>query len=511
MNIMLKKLSIAFLLPMTGVASAMAEDVASTLEFKAELTTSAGVGDFAPYYFTANRHGVLTQSANLLFLADALKPLDLSKRFDWGAGASFGAGSNEATIYERYTPDGWIENDRHASKAFLQQLYAEVKHRGVFLTIGMKQHSSAMLNNRLSSGDLTESGNARPNPEARIGFVDFQNIPFTNGWVQIQGELSYGPMIDYSWIKDHFNYYNGHITDGSIRNYKRCYFRTNPSQPLSVTVGAQCATIFGGHMTNYRQGEMTEQRHFSKSLKSFIEAFLPVSEGAEDFRLGNTLGSWDLMARYDAAQAGTFKAYFQWPWEDGSGIGRRNGFDGLWGLEYQSAQKGWLTGIVAEYLDFTNQSGPLHWAPGDRPNTTITGQATGSDDYYNNAYYNAYANYGLSIGTPFLKAPLFNTDGYMAYASTRLRGFHLAFCGQPTERLSYRAMVSYRKAWGNGWTPVAHPTHDTSVMLEACYSVAQLKGLSFKAAFGLDRGTLLGNNSGGELTISYNFGIGGGK
>lgn len=476
--------------------------------FEAELLNTAGTGNFAPYYFSANRGGRLTQSANVQLDLRASKEVDLGRRFSWGAGIEAYGGWREQTAYERFDGSAWHEHDLNGSQAaVLRQLYGEVKFRGVFLTLGMKDHASALLNNRLSSGDLMESGNARPQPGFRVGFIDFQNIPFTNGWVQIQGEFSYTWFTDYGWLEDHFNHYSGHITKGSINNYKRCYFRTKPTERFSVTVGAQCATVFGGTGIYYQGGEFTRSCTFSKSPRAFIEAFLPVSSGMEDFRLGNTLGSWDLKARYRLKNDDQIMAYFEWPWEDGSGIGRRNGFDGLWGLEYRRASKGWFTGAVVEYLDFTNQGGPLHWSPADRPGTTITGQATGSDDYYNNAYYNAYANYGLSIGTPFLKAPLFNTDGYMGYANTKLRGFHAAVEGNPTDRLSYRAMVSYRKAWGNGYIPLTTPLHTTSVMVEARYDPARLEGLSFGAAFALDHGTLLGNNSGGMLTISYRFGV----
>ena len=94
------------------------------------------------------------------------------------------------------------------------------------------------------------------------------------------------------------------------------------------------------------------------------------------------------------------------PWEDGSGIGKLNGFDGLYGIEYSSGNKSIINGAVVEYLDFTNQSGPIHWAPNDFPGTTIKVQATGADDYYNNYAYNGYQYYGMSIGSPFIKSPL---------------------------------------------------------------------------------------------------------
>lgn len=490
--------------PAIGVPAAAAADSSSVL-YSASIVNVMGSGDFAPHYLTANRHGLITQSADVMLLADIRKPLDTSKRLSWGAGAEAAVGWTEQTTYQRYNAhdNAWAERDRNGRRLLLQQLYAEVKYRSLFLTGGIKQHKSKMLTEGLTSGDLTESANPSAMPEVRAGFVDFQNIPFTNGWVQINGEVSYGWFTDGGWWRNHFNYYDGHLTSGSVRSYRYLYLRTKPTQPFSVTVGAQCATVFGGTRRRYVDGQLHSTTVHSKKFSDYVEAFLPTSD-KEDFRLGNTLGSWDLSARYALRNGTKLRAYFQWPWEDGSGIGRRNGFDGLWGLEYTAPASGWVDGAVVEYLDFTNQSGPLHWAPGDHPGTDLTGSCTGADDYYNNVYYNSYAFYGMAMGSPMFRSPVFNTDGNPQFLATRMRGFHLALCGTPIERLSYRVMAGYRRAWGNGYLSFPKPVHATSFMAEACYSIASLRGLNVKLALALDHGRLTGNNSAVELTVCYN-------
>ena len=142
----------------------------------------------------------------------------------------FVTGWSSGNSYARYdATSGWGSNDTHPPRIWLQQLYGEVKYRGVFLTVGLKEHDSALLNHRLSSGDMVESGNTRPTPEVRVGFIDFQDIPLTNGWVQIQGEIGYGRMTDGDWWLDRYNRYNYHVNTGEWYNYKRCYFRTKPS------------------------------------------------------------------------------------------------------------------------------------------------------------------------------------------------------------------------------------------------------------------------------------------
>ena len=321
--------------------------------------------------------------------------------------------------------------------------------------------------------------------------------------MQICGEISYGRSTDSQWVSDHYNYYNSHIAQGTWYSYKRAYFRTNPNMPFSVTFGAQAAATFGGYTEYYKDGVLTKTEHRTAGIKDMFAMLIPSKSDKEGFVAGNHLGSWDIMARYKFKNDDELKAYVQWPWEDGSGIGKLNGFDGIWGLEYKNARKGWVNGAVIEYLDFTNQSGPLHWAPNDSPGTTPTGQATGGDEYYNNAFYNPYSHYGMSIGSPFLPSPLYNTDGYPQYIDNLVRGFHVGITGNIIPSLEYRLLGGYRKAWGDGRIPRAQAVENTSAMLEAKYTLPAVDGLSFKAQLAFDNGSIYGDNFGACVTVSY--------
>lgn len=489
-----------------------AASAGETVEYQAEAIFNAGSGSFAPYYIASNRHGLLTQSSDALLRLEGARRLDLSRRFSYAYGAEVLTGYADKVDYQRYNPasSSFYSHAEGPSAISLRQLYGEVKYRGVFLTVGMKQHESALLNFSLSSGDIVESGNARPVPEVRVGFVDFQDIPFTDGWVQIQGEIAYGKFADNDWLKDHYNYYDWHINLGSLYHYKRCYFRTNPKQPVSVTVGMQTAGQFGGTSHVYVNGVETKQYKGRTSFKDFINMFIPRQQSGSRFYDGNSLGSWDVMARYRFNNGAQLKAYLQKPWEDGSGIGWMNGFDGLWGVEYVAAESDAIVnGAVVEYIDFTNQSGSIHWSPGDSPGTTITTNATGADAYYNNFQYNSYMNYGMSLGTPFLPSPIYNKDGYPAFVDSRVRGFHAGVTGR-IGNVGYRLLGGYRKGWGDGKAPTATTRHDTSMMVEGAYTLPSLPAMRVKAQVGFDSGNMFGDNFGACVTIAYrgslNFG-----
>lgn len=483
------------------------------VEYETSFIGNGGGGDFAPYYISSNRHGIITQNYNALLTVGAWHKMNMQKRFSYGFGISAIGGYSNKRAYSRYNAETetFYTHDEAPAMLWLRELYGEIKYRGVFLTAGLKEHTSKMLNSALSSGDLVESGNARAIPEVRVGFLDFQDIPFTNGWVQIDGDISYGKFTDNDYMRNHYNYYNYHLTTGSWYTYKHAYFRTRPSERFSVTIGAQAAGVFGGTTYNYRDGKLFgEPYKHPDGIGDFFEMFIPRNTTEEGFVLGNHLGSWDFMARYRLKNSDEIKAYFQWPWEDGSGIGKLNGFDGLWGLEYKRSGHGIIDGVVIEYLDFTNQSGPMHWDPDDTPGTTITDRAEGADNYYNNSFYNSYANYGMSIGSAMLRSPIYNLDGYPAYVCSRIRGFHVGINGQITPDIDYRVMGSYRRGWGTGIIPLCSIMEDTSVSVDATYRVPSVAGLTINAQVAFDAGTMYGDNFGAMVSVSYSgiFNIG---
>lgn len=496
----MRKLTLSLIFSIIGALCLAAE---VPVEAEASFMVNAGSGKFAPFYLMSNRYGVLTQPYSVLARVSVRKNLESCGKFSYGFGADFIGGFFSSRSYDRYEVDrqGIVGIDRRPSAARVQQLYGEVKYRSLFLTAGLKEVGSAMLDDRLSSGDLTWSSNSRPMPGVRIGFYGFEDIPFTNGWLQVNGELFFGRPADNHWLEDHYNYRNYYVTTGRWNNYKRIYFRTKPSQPVSVTFGMQAAAQFGGTFRSYNDGVLTETVKADLGFSDFIDMIVP--HQGDGYWTGNHLGSWDMKTEIKIGGEHSLSPYFEWPWEDGSGIGKMNGFDGLWGIEYRRSAPGIITGAVLEYLDFTNQSGPLHWDPDDFPGTTLTDWATGSDDYYNHFFYNGYAYFGMSQGSPFMTSPIYNLDGYMRFVDNKVRGFHAAVEGCISPRVYYIAKVSYREAWGSGYVPRMRKVHDTSASIETAWQMPSVNGLTLKGAVAMDRGDIFGNNFGVMVSLVY--------
>lgn len=476
------------------------------LNWEASTTANVGSGPFAPSLIMANRGGTVTQSKGLYQRAAIFCPLDSGKRFSYSFGVDGYVQATSAVSYSRWNEERKAMEmiPRRPAVATLQQLYGLIKYRSLFLMAGMRENDRTFLNNPLSSGDVVVSNNARPIPQVRIGFYDFVNIPLTNGWVQIIGDIAYGKFTDAKWNEDHFNYYNSFITTGVWYHYKRLYLRSKPSKPFSVTVGMQHAAQFGGYWRQYENGKLKSAYHDKVTFRTFLDMFIQkqysdseVTGDAMNF-IGNHVGSWDVSFRYRLPNKDELSFYVMKLWEDGTGIGWQNGFDGVWGLSYKSAGQQFVKGAVVEYIDFTNQAGPfLH-----EPSPNLPSNPTGADDYYNNFKFNSWMNYGLAIGNPSIKSTIYNTDGFLKVLDNAVRGFHAGVEGE-VAGVSWRMLLGWKESKGTHYYPRSKRLQSTSMMLGASYSLPREKGLTFKAQLGFDAGDLYPGCFGALVSVSY--------
>lgn len=498
------------LLTLCILAASVSAASALEIDYKAELYAGGSGGSFAPSLIGSGHYGRTAASGTALLDLSAEKRIDSTGLWNWGAGVDFFVGYRHGVTYMHYSPETQGLTDAVTSTpkaAHLQQLYGQIRYRAVQLELGMRQRCGKIVNPELSSGDLIYSNNAAPIPGVSLGFNTFQNIPFTKGWVQIAGDIFYGKMMDSKYQRQQANQYDWVLATDRYYTYKYCYFRSNPNKRFYATLGMQTAGLFGGESTWFRNGVVTDKQVRGFKFKDLWKMFFPHEGNDGSYYTGSTLGSWNFRADYELPRSlGHLAAYFEGPWEDGSGIGRLNGWDGLYGIEWTASARGPVTAVVAEYLDFTNQSGPIHWAPADNPGTTITSHASGADNYYNNDVYGPFCNYGLALGTPFLVAPYYNLNGQPAFMHTRARGCHLAVKGHIMPELEYVVKYEYEKAYGDGRHPIYRSVEGNAAMLKLKYNAGRfLKGLSASLTVAQDWGKLREkSHAGALLTISYN-------
>lgn len=483
-----------------------------SVKYSAGVIANASSGRMAPYMIGSWNEGRQPMKNSAQLYIKASKPMDLGHRFDWGAGVEVIGGYNHEASYEQFSEksNAWSISAMRPAPIILHTLYAEARYRSLYALIGMKNFHSEIVDDRLSSGDLIRSNNARPIPGLTIGFVDFQDIPLTNGWLQIDGQIMYGRFTDNSFRRKQFDYYNNVLATDIYYTYKYCYFRTKPSERLSVIFGMQTAGQFGGTTAYYEDGRYLRSEDRGFRVKDIFKMLFPTLGNGNGYYEGNSLGSWSLKTRYRLKNGTEISFYWEKPFEDGSGIACRNGADGLYGLQITLPRKGWFESAVIEYLDLRNQSGPLHWAPGDHPNPDLSSEATGGDNYFNNDTYGSYVNYGMAIGSPMVMAPIYNSTGYPEFIYNRMRGVHAAMCGSPTDQISYKLMAGWQKGYAMGRTPLPKAKSDVSAMAEIGWDARNLiKGLNINCRVAFDSGELRGDNFGMALAVCYIGNLGG--
>lgn len=472
----------------------------TSAHYQVSIEGALGSGDFNPYYLSSNRHGILSTEANTGYLRAAIDAQHQSKYTLWETGI-----------------DIQVQKDNY-NTFYLQQLYAAATWRWAYLHIGSRQYEPIVRNFELSSGSTVWSGNARPIPQVKLGTNGFISIPGTHDWVQVYFDGSYGYTLDGDYQEKRYAEYligkegvgQSFITTDVWYHQKKIYFRSNPIKRWVITAGLEHSVQFGGHHRNLGDPNVGEAKYDIR-LSDFFKVLKPTTGGKNsnigdrNFAYGNHLGNISLDLEYKISSDHIVKVYVENLFEDGSAMAKRNGWDGLWGFEY--IHKGedptpWIKGIVLEYLQTTDQSGPIHWAPSDFSldiETALPDEARGADDYYNNYLYTGYSHFGQSCGSPMLKSPAYNEDSYLRFAHTRVKAYHLGINGYIAPNWEYKLLLSHRDAWGTPYVPSLKVYSSFSSMAEVRY---QIKSWTIKASLANDSGSLYGDNTAFNFSIS---------
>ncbi len=480
---------------------AEAQDSLSTrVSYDLTAETAVGTGDFTAYQLSTNRHHVLATRSNTAYLRGAVN-VEHAFNKDW-------------TLSGSVDVIGSVHADH---KVYLQQCYANLSWKHFFLEVGSREQPLVMRDDLLSIGSFVKGTNAKPIPQIHLGTNGFWNVPYTKGWVQINFDFGYGKFLDNSYREDHFKKGNENgmknflYATGAYYHQKHLYIRSNPEKPIFVTVGIEHVAQFGGTSYNYETGELVVKSK-PANLKAIWNVILPLgdsnyfeNEALEDWVYGNHVGVMTYQIGWNINQNHQLQAYLDNPFEDGSGIRKGNGWDGLWGLQYTNNTPGkqYVRGAVVEYFQSTNQSGPLHWDSGDYPEpirSQITDLVTGNDNYYNHMFYDTYSHYGMTPGIGLITSPIYNKEGYTQFRNNRIKAWHVGINGEITDRISYLVKGSYQEGWGTYSAPAPQKLHSFDAMLQGIYTLGSWQ---FSAAYAIDKGNVFGDCNTFNLKIGY--------
>lgn len=463
----------------------------SSFTYHIETGVTAGGGAYAPLWFTANRNGLSSIEPNSVYLETGLtltKPLKHGWNIDAGLDLATAANNTSAFI--------------------VQQLYTDISWRFLCLSIGSKEREPFGKNNRLSSGGMVEGNNARPVPQVRIGIEKFTDIPFTNSWLKVKGHIAYGRFTDDRWQRDHVGIRKQYVED-VLYHSKSLLFRIGKKEkfPLELDFGMIMAAQFCGKTFEYDANRNKILMYkMPCGVNEFFDVLIP-GKGGDDAPwgdqvniLGNHVGSWNFSLSY-YLNDWIFRGYYEHFFDDHSQMFFEYGRwkDGHIGVEITLPHNRWVSSFVWEGLATKDQTGALLY-DGFAGHFSEY-QISAKDNYYNNYYYQSWQHWGMGIGNPLLPSPLYNEDGSLTIPSNRVRSHHIGISGNPSQEISYRVLMSYARHWGTYEVPLDEVTRQFNSLYEISYSPRKLRGWTISAALGLDHGNLLGNNTGGMLTI----------
>lgn len=442
-----------------------------------EIGTSIHGGNNVPLWQVSNQHG-LSSLNNNSYIRTAFFYADTCKNWKFNTGIDLAALNG------------------FTSSFVVQQAFADIKYKWIGMSIGSKESGSELLNLDLSGGGLTWSGNARPIPQVRLGILDYTRL---TSWAQVKAEMSYGKWTDNAYQENKVGSSFWYTKD-ILYHHKSFYFRLGKdSSHWLFDLGMRLDTQFGG----YKIGG-TDEGDLGNSLKDYWRVFVPQGGGdsspeGQKYFQGNFVGSEHLKLTYKFSQC-SLSVYLENYYDDFSGMGKLNGLDGLWGLEYKSRKKQAINGLVLEYYQTTNQSGPLHGI-----DNSIVKKTGGADNYYNNVWYPGWVHWGMNMANPLVASPIYNTDGDMTFKYNRIKAFHLGWKGDINSNLSYRAKLSYNQTWGTPFVPIVDIRENFSTFAEVIYFPRKFKGwrVAFSGAF--DIGQIYGNNVGMQMKIKKYF------
>ena len=463
-----------------------------------------------PLWLNANKHGLSSlERCNGYLRADIIRPLAADSAHRWGVGY----GVDVAVPYN------------YTSRFVVQQAFVEARWLHGVLSVGAKQYPMELKNQRLSSGSQTLGINARPVPQVRLALPEYWTLPILHGWLQLKGHIAYGMMTDDSW-QHSFTQRQSKYADHVLYHSKAGYLRIGNEAafcPLSIEMGLEMACQFGGDAYVLEDNKLRPYAT-DGSLKGFWHALIPGGSDAEEGSYGNIagnqLGSWLMRVNWnsDTWRASVYADHFFEDHSqmflldyDGYGDGsewmshKKRRFyryalkDMMLGVEMNLKYGRWLRNIVLERLYTKYQSGPYN----HDHTVNIADHLAGMDDYYNHSIYPGWQHWGQVMGNPLYRSPIYNEDGKIEVKDNRFVAYHLGFDGWPSERVGYRALVSYQKGWGRYADPFTKKHHNVSFLVEGDCRVSR-QWLA-RMGYGMDFGStqMLGHNAGVQITVVY--------
>ena len=455
-----------------------------------------------------------------IFMAATFTALDcqiMAPRFDIYSGGAAGIGSdkpfwNVANTYGKYSlvPFEWITGlkieavdssasllsidygaeiyDRYGEKneLVLHQGYIEIKTALLTFRAGRKEEVIGNQDSILSTGGSVWSANARPMPKLVLATPGYVDVPFTKGYVEVNGSLAHGWFEKERYVENVF------------LHQKHAHIRFGGDFRLNVSLGLIHFAHWGGVSPNERFGALpSDLDAFKRVFISQSGETATVDPGEVINSLGNHLGARNYRIDYRGENFSS-GFYFQTIFEDNSGMSKLFYVDGVKGLVIRMHEKEkFINHLLVEYVQTTWQSGPLHDLSG-------SSKLKGDDDYFNHYIYQSGWTYlGMTLGTPLITSPLYTDENQVLLPNTRVKGYHLGW-GGIVHGLNYRTLFTYTANKGTYKFPYSPDRNQFSWLFEATVP-SFWRDVDLSILLAADLGQMYGNNLGALLLLKKTF------
>ncbi|MEI8084754.1 MAG: hypothetical protein WCG93_00930 [Paludibacter sp.] len=418
-------------------------------------------GAYSPFWINSKQYGKISDQP---FGTDVM--VGMNKDF-----------SSKKSLFDYgFKADALLQTDNNQSKVYFHELYAKARLSVFDLVVGAREEHLGNQDSTLSCGGFLFSQNSRPMPKISIGIEHFTAVPFTNGFLEIKGALTHG------WFTDNNNAQNVFL------HHKYGFFRLGGRHLFHFQYGLDHVAQWGGYIPGLGQQPT--------SFHDFKTIFLGGSGGSDALvtdqinALGNHILSQSMKFELKVSEF-AMNLFWQNISEDGPikiMWNSMNRYDGLVGFSIRNKNFPIVKGILYEFLNTQNQSGPFHDQDG-----IVYG---GTDSYFaNGVYTQGWSYFSRTIGTPFI----FNkyNDKYIQ-TNNRVQVHHFGIEGE-LSGYQYKAMSSFSKNYGTYSEPIN--IENTSVMLEVKKHFQKLSNIELGFTVGADFGKLYGNTVGVLFSI----------
>ncbi len=443
---------------------------------------------YQPLWLVSNRWGAITDQKSD---ASTYAGFTGSYRFGKKQAASSDPSTKPAPFYVRYGLN--LINNNHFQDVIFQEGYIKAGFKNIEVRYGRFKDIPGEVDKDLSSGSMGVSGNALPIPQISIALTNYVDVPFTNGWLQVKGELSHG------WF-------------GRERYLTSYYHEKN----LYLRLGKRKFKVFAGAQHYVEWGGRRDGISLDRSFKGFTNVLF-ATNNADDgsgfnpnsktafYRAGDERGLVELGFDLDLKYA-LLHFYHQTPFDGTWGVNTRN-IDNLSGLSIVPKTKNAIIKKVLFEFIYTKQA--ENYAP-----------ANARQAYYNNGFYKTGWEYDNRIvGTPLFinryraqfysyfqkrgikpfdwNAP--NLPGNSNIVYNQIAGGNIGLLLRVSNKLSGKTMLTFTSGQYQNSGPNLGQYY---IMQELYYSVS--KNLNVSAGLAVDAGNFT-NNVGGLVGVYWQF------